>query len=157
LPNSFHSASDLIGLIRYPPVDSNTPSTPARQRNVATTTSISPVVSKVLGVSALLDDAPYVLEDGDGEDEDEDEEALVRDFDRDGAQGAEDLLGFDKDGLEDDAEEDKWNLADDGKLADPYFSYFPCSLGLRSLQEIPNRHPCCCRCPLRGKPSQGWC
>lgn len=70
----------------------------------------------------------HMLEDGDGEDEDEneneDEEALVRDFDRDGAQGAEDLLGFDKDGLEDDAEEDEWNLVDDGKSADPYFSYF---------------------------------
>ena len=52
------------------------------------------------------------MEDGNGEDEDE---ALVRDFDHDGAQGAEDLLGFDKDGLEDDAEEDEWSLMDDGE------------------------------------------
>ena len=96
-----------------------------------------------------------MLEDRDGEDEEE--EALVRDFDCDGAQGAKDLLGFDKDGLEDDAKEDEWNLVDDGKSADPYFSCFPCSLGLGSLQEIPNRHLCCCRCPLGGKTLQGWC
>jgi hypothetical protein len=117
-PGSFHLAAYLIGLIRYPPINSNTPSTPARhQRNVATTANISPAVSEALGASAVLNDASYVMEDGDGEDEDE--EALVRDFDRDGAQGAEDLLGFDKDGLEDDAEEDEWSLMDDGESADP--------------------------------------
>jgi hypothetical protein len=113
---SFGRLSDWV--IRYPPVDSNTPSTPTRhQQNVATTANISPVGSEALGASAVLDDAPYVMEDGEGEDEDE--EALVRDFDRDGAQGAEGLLGFDKDGLDDDAEEDEWNLADDGKSAAP--------------------------------------
>jgi hypothetical protein len=119
-PRSFHFATYLIGLIRYPPINSNMPSTPARhQRNVATT-NISPAVSEALGASAVLNDAPYVMEDGDGEDEDE--EALVRDFDRDGAQGAEDLLGFDKDGQEDNAEEDEWSLMDDGESADPCFA-----------------------------------
>ncbi|KIM73569.1 hypothetical protein PILCRDRAFT_15149 [Piloderma croceum F 1598] len=73
-------------------------------------------------MSTLLNDTPYVLENRDGEDENK--EALVRDFDCDSTQGAEDLLGFNKDGLEDNAKEDEWNLADDGK----------------SLQEIPNRH-----------------
>ena len=60
------------------------------------------------------------MEDGEGEDKDK--EALVRDFDRDGAQGAEGLLGFNKDGLDDNAEEDEWNLADDGKSAAPCLS-----------------------------------
>jgi hypothetical protein len=124
-PRSFHLAAYLIGLISYTPVDSNTPSMPARhQRNVATTANLSPAVSEALGASAVLNDAPYVMEDGDGEDEDE--EALVRDFDDDGAQGAEDLLGFDKDGLEDDAEEDEWSLADDGESAEPMLSYSSC-------------------------------
>jgi len=57
----------------------------------------------------------------DADDEGQDEEALVRDFDRDGAQGAESLLGFDNDGLEDDAEEEEWNLVDDGELMRPSF------------------------------------
>ena len=113
-PRSFHLVAYLIGLIRYPPIYSNTLSTPAHhQRNVATTANISPAVSEALGASAVLNDAPYVMEDGDGENEDE--EALVRDFDRAGTQGAEDLLGLDKDGLEDDAEEDEWSLMDDGE------------------------------------------
>ena len=127
-PKYFHSASDLIGLIRYSPVDSNTPSTPARhQRNIATTTNSSPVISEALGTSASFNDAPYVMEDGDSEDEDE--EVLVREFDRDGAQGAEDLLGFGKDGLDDDAEEDEWNLADDGKSAAPCLAIPRADLG----------------------------
>ena len=117
-----HLAAYLIGLIRYPPINSNMPSMPARhQRNIATTTNIPPTVSEALGASAVLNDTPYVMEDGDGEDEDE--EALVRDFNRDSAQGAEDLLGFDKDGLEDDAE---WSLMDDGESADPCLA-IPCA------------------------------
>ena len=59
----------------------------------------------------------------DADDEGQDEEALVRDFDRDGAEGAEALLGFDNDGLEDDAEEEEWNLVDDGELARTSFVY----------------------------------
>jgi hypothetical protein len=64
--------------------------------------------------SASLDDAAYRIEDE--VDEDDGDEALIRIFDRDGEQGAEDLLGFDQDGLEDDAEEEQWDLADDGEL-----------------------------------------
>jgi hypothetical protein len=67
------------------------------------------------------------MEDGDSEDEDE--EVPIREFDRDGAQGAEDLLGFSKDGLDDDAEEDEWNLADDGKSAAPCLAIFCADLG----------------------------
>jgi len=68
---------------------------------------------KAANTSALLDDAAYRIEDE--VDEDDGDEALIRIFDRDGEQGAEDLLGFDQDGLEDDAEEEQWDLADDGE------------------------------------------
>jgi hypothetical protein len=57
-----------------------------------------------------FDDRLFVINEDDGDGE----EALVRDFDADGTQGAEDLLGFDEDGLEDDTEEEEWDLADDG-------------------------------------------
>jgi hypothetical protein len=61
-PKYLHLASYLIRLIRYLPVNSNTPSTPAcHQQNVATTTNSSPVISEALGTSALLNDAPYVM------------------------------------------------------------------------------------------------
>jgi hypothetical protein len=63
----------------------------------------------MLSVSTSPYDEAYVFGD-----EDADDETLIRDFDRDGVQGAEELLGFDQDGLEDDTEEQKWDLADDG-------------------------------------------
>jgi hypothetical protein len=100
----------------YPPGgDSSTPTTPVSpQRTVAISSNASPIVSEAPGASVLFNDASYVVEDHEVNDE-----ALVRDFDRDGAQGAEELFGFDKDGLEDDAEEEEWNLAGDGKPAEP--------------------------------------
>ena len=102
---------------RYPPANSSPPSTPVRpRRSVTTAVTVSLSSSEASGA---FDDAPYTMEDAD--DERQDEEALVRDFDRDGTQGAESLLGFDNDGLEDDAEEEEWNLVDDGELMRPSF------------------------------------
>jgi hypothetical protein len=139
---------------RYPPANSSPPSTPVHpRRSITTAITISPSSSEASGAS---DDAPYAMEDAD--DEGQDEEALVRDFDQDGAQGAESLLGFDNDGLEDDAEEEEWNLVDDGELMRPSFV---CPLLIesmvpRSLQEISNKYSGCCCFAIRGKSSQGW-
>jgi hypothetical protein len=87
------------------------------RRNIATVNA-SPDSSQgsdqAVNASASLDDAAYRIEDE--VDEDDGDEALIRIFDRDGEQGAEDLLGFDQDGLEDDAEEEQWDLADDREL-----------------------------------------
>jgi hypothetical protein len=93
----------------------STPDPP--RRNIATV-NVSPDSSQgfdqAANTSASLYDAAYRIEDE--VDEDDGDEALIRIFDRDGEQGAEDLLGFDQDGLEDDAEEEQWDLADDGEL-----------------------------------------
>jgi len=75
--------------VLIPQVYSSTPSTPASPQQTFGTVWISS------NVSAIVSEVP---------------EALVRDFNRD---GAEELLGFDKDGLENDAKEEEWNMADD--------------------------------------------
>jgi hypothetical protein len=67
-----------------------------------------------VNTSDSLDDAPYEFEEE--ADENEGDEALIRDFDRDGTQGGEELLGFDNDGLEDDTEEEEWDLTDNGEF-----------------------------------------
>jgi hypothetical protein len=92
--------------------------------------------------SDSLDDAPYVFEEG--ADEDEGDEALIRDFDRDGAQGGEELLGFDHDGLEDDAEEEEWDLADNGEFR-TMFKVLPTHLLDRSIQNVSDGYSCCGR------------
>ena len=98
-----------------PPGAVDTITTPFRPRHAAIT---SPATSErsdeAVKTSDSLDDAPYEFEEE--ADEDGGDEALMRDFDRDGAQGGEELLGFDNDGLEDDAEEEEWDLMDNGEF-----------------------------------------
>ena len=74
------------------------------------------VSEKGTQLQVLADSLRPVVLDETQSNEDDGDEALIRIFDRDGEQGAEDLLGFDQDGLEDDAEEEQWDLADDGEL-----------------------------------------
>ena len=99
---------------RYPPGAVDAITTPFRPRHAAITSpAISERSDSAVKTPDSLDDAPYEFEE-EG-DEDEGDEVLIREFDRDGAQGGEELLGFDNDGLEDDAEEE-WDLTDNGEF-----------------------------------------
>jgi hypothetical protein len=131
---------------RYLPEAVDALATPVRPRRHATAVITSPATSEssdaAANISDSLDDAPYVFEEG--ADEDEGEEALIRDFDRDGAQGGEELLGFDHDGLEDDTEEEEWDLANNGEFR-TVCKVLLTHLLDRSIQKVPDSYSRCGR------------
>lgn len=106
----------ILGYIlrRYPPSAGDAPTTPKNQAQTPSNPSTaSPDSAPRGGASASFNDVPYVI----SPEEDIDDEGLIETFDKDGTQGAQDILGFDRNGLEDDAEEEEWNLANDSEYS----------------------------------------